>query len=101
MNAETSSNLQLVPIARRLVWYESPEYVLANPRLFLVYVMTHGTNVDLLAVTQTFDDEDFRDALKNAPPGVMDVRSWHYWHLVLGITPVPPLPKRHIVCDSA
>ncbi len=96
MNRETSINPELVPIARRLVWHESPEYVLGNPRLFLAYVMTRGTSVDLLAVKRTFGDEDFRDALQNAPPGIMDVRSWHYWHVVLGITVVPPLPERRI-----
>ena len=100
MNNQTSIGPELIPIARRLICYESPEYTLANPRLFLLYVMTHGTDVDLLSVKRVFDDADFRDALQNAPPGIMDVRSWHYWHVVLRLTPVPPMPKRRIPSDS-
>ena len=33
-------------------------------------------------------------ALRAAPPGVFDRRSWAYWHTVLEVLPTPPLPKR-------
>ena len=68
-------------------------------RALEIGVEDHGEVTDEEAAL--LGDEDFRDALENAPPGVMDVRSWHYWHVVLGITPVPPFPKRRIVCDPA
>ena len=39
-------------------------------------------------------DADFREALENAPPGIMDARSWAYWNSKMGCYPAPPLPKR-------
>jgi hypothetical protein len=39
-------------------------------------------------------DEDLREALRNAPPGIIDARSLAYWYLMLDVEPVPPLPVR-------
>lgn len=41
-------------------------------------------------------DEDLREALDRAPPGIFDPRSWSYWHLVLDRWPPPPLPERKL-----
>jgi hypothetical protein len=41
-------------------------------------------------------DQDFREALDHAPPGIIDARSWAYWHSKLGRFPPPPLPKRQL-----
>jgi len=41
-------------------------------------------------------DEGFRAALDNAPPGVIDGRSWAYWNSKMGRYPAPPLPKRRL-----
>lgn len=43
-----------------------------------------------------YEDDDFRKALRQTHPGVFDVRSWAYWHVVLGMDPAPPLPERHL-----
>ena len=44
-------------------------------------------------------DDDLREALAQAPPGVFDARSWSYWHLMLDPSPAPPLPQRKLPTD--
>jgi len=39
-------------------------------------------------------DDDLREALDRAPPGIMDARSWAYWNSKLGRYPPPPMPVR-------
>lgn len=83
-------------IARRLVWWKTPETALEYMPQFLAQVMTFGTWEDVLKVREEFGNDAFRDTLANAPAGIFDGRSWHYWHHYFGITPVPPLPKRRL-----
>ena len=58
-----------------------------------------GTVEDVAIAQQHFGAEDFKQALRNAPAGVIDARSWTYWHTVLGIEPVPSLPRRPFLDD--
>ncbi len=39
-------------------------------------------------------DDDLREAVAEAPPGIFDARSWAYWNLTLGHWPTPALPER-------
>ncbi|MGD0465112.1 MAG: hypothetical protein ABSA84_00200 [Gammaproteobacteria bacterium] len=41
-------------------------------------------------------NKDFAEALENAPPVVMDPRSWAYWNVVCDKLPIPPMPKRFL-----
>ena len=81
-------------LARRMIWFEPPERALADPIRFLAYVMTHATPADLAALRRYVSDDDFREALDNAPPGIIDPRSWAYWNLRMGRDPAPPMPVR-------
>lgn len=81
-------------VAERLFWWESPSEALDDPIRFLAQVMTYGTWEDVLTVQRYFSESVFREALAHPPAGVFDPRSWHYWHLIFGINPVPELPKR-------
>ena len=97
--AETNSsdlprNPELLNIARRLIWWLPAEEALELSARFLAQVMTLGTWYDVQSVRAQVGDERFRQTLTDAPPGVFDLRSWHYWHHVFGIKPVPPLPRR-------
>ena len=58
--------------------------------------MTYGTADEIAVVRRYLDLDDFREALEQAPPGIMDERSWAYWNVVTGRYPVPPMPKRVI-----
>ena len=80
----------LQDVARRVVWFDSPEQTLSNPPLFLAHLMVYGTLEEVLAVKQHFTDRDFQNVLDNAPAGIFDARSWAYWNLVFGHQPPTP-----------
>ena len=81
-------------IARRVVWFEEPAAALEDPVRFMAYAMRHATHEDMKALRRYVSDEDFREALERAPPGIIDPRSWAYWNSVMGRHPAPPMPKR-------
>ncbi len=83
----------LQKVAARYVWWQPSEATLARPHFFLCQLMTLGTSEDVRAVRRVLGDEAFVEALEHAPPGVMDAKSWNYWHLFFGRQP-PPLPER-------
>lgn len=78
---------ELVKVAKRVIWFEQPEESLADPVRFATYAMTYGTHEDMKVVRQYMSDDDLREALEKAPPGITDPRSWTYWHLKLGQYP--------------
>jgi hypothetical protein len=81
-------------IAKRVVWFEPPAQALADSVRFLAYAMTYARHEDLRALRHYVSDDNLRAALEHAPPGIMDARSWAYWHSKLGVWPPPPLPQR-------
>jgi hypothetical protein len=80
-------------IAEKLFWWKRPESALELLPRFLAQVMTLGTWDDVKAVERILGKEAFREVLRDAPAGVFDPRSWHYWHVVFGL-PIPPPPSR-------
>ena len=88
-----STETTLAEIAARYVWWQPPEVTLAHRAHFLCQVMTLGTAEDVRTVRRLLGDAALIDALERAPAGVMDPRSWNYWHLFFG-REVPPLPER-------
>ncbi|MDA0737555.1 MAG: hypothetical protein O2999_03400 [Nitrospirae bacterium] len=85
---------ELTGIARRVVWFEDPNQALADPIRFSAYAMTYGTHEDMKILRQYLSDEDLKEALAGAPPGIFDGRSWAYWNLKFGRYPTPPIPHR-------
>jgi hypothetical protein len=67
---------------------------------FLAQVMTYGTWSDIVEARAHFSEDAFRDALRHAPPGIFDERSWHYWHYALNLLPIPPRPRREFAADG-
>jgi hypothetical protein len=90
LNAETE------PVARRVVWFESPEEALADPVRFMAYAMARATHEDMKVIRRYVDDADFLEALDKAPPGIIDRRSWAYWNSKMGRYPAPPEPTRQL-----
>jgi hypothetical protein len=87
----------LLALAERIIWFKAPDAALEDRVRFLAYLMTYGTWEDITVARQHFTEGDFREALDNAPPGILDSRSWAYWNLVIaGRYPPPPLPQRVI-----
>ena len=96
LKAEQEPHEQLRKIARRVCWWQPAEETLADTPLFLCRLMALGTWDDAAFCLVHFGEDAFRSAIKSAPPGVLDPRSWHYWHHRLRLTPVPPVPVRAI-----
>jgi hypothetical protein len=83
-------------IARRLIWFEPPTRALADPIRFMAYAMASATHEDMKVLRRHVSEEDFREALDHAPPGIIDPRSWAYWNSRMGRYPAPPLPRRRL-----
>ncbi len=81
-------------IARRVIWFEAPEQALADPVRFMAYAMSYATHEDMQVIRRHVSDDEFREALDLAPPGIIDPRSWAYWNVKMGRYPAPPMPRR-------
>ncbi len=90
---------KLVEIARKYVWWKTPEGALSDPGHFLAQVMTFGAYEDCFWLLEHWGASAFVNALKTAPAGVFNERSWAFWHYKLDLTPagdpLPAMPKRH------
>jgi hypothetical protein len=60
----------------------------------MAYAFRYAMHADMSLLRQTLGDDDLRIALAKAPPGIIDPRSWSYWHALLGQFPPPPMPQR-------
>ncbi len=87
-------NTEIEPVVRRIIWFEPPEQALADPIRFMAYAMACATHEDMKVIRRYVDDTDFLEALDNAPPGIIDRRSWAYWNSLMGRYPAPPPPVR-------
>jgi hypothetical protein len=87
---------EIYEIARRVLWFEKPHQATSDTTRFLAYAMTYGDHAAMEAIRKVVTDDELREALSNAPPGIFDARSWTYWNLVLGTHPAPPLPERKV-----
>ena len=65
-------NPDLLGVAPRVVWFEEPERALADPVRFLAYLMTYGTAQEVAVVQRYVTLDEFREALEQAPPGIID-----------------------------
>ena len=83
----------LVRVAKKVVWYDSPEDTLADLPTFLAHLMVYGSSTDLAVVERYVPVEEFRRVLETAPAGVFTRDSWQRWHERFGM-PVPSLPRR-------
>ena len=84
-------------LARRLVWFEKPQDALADTVRFAAYAFARATHEDMKLVRKFLTEDDLREALTQAPPGVIDPRSWAYWNVRFGRYPTPPMPSRNFL----
>jgi hypothetical protein len=89
-------NDELLAVAKRIFWLGTPEEALEFPLRFLTYAMTYATDEDIEILRKYFSDDEFKAALDDPAPGILDQLSWAKWNQHYGRTPVPPLPKRRI-----
>jgi hypothetical protein len=62
----------------------------------MAYAMANALPEDMQVLRIYVSDDDMRDALDHAPPGIIDARSWAYWNSKMGRYPPPPMPARHL-----
>jgi hypothetical protein len=78
------------------VWWKPPSEALADRDHLLCQIMQLGTYDDTRTARRLFGDDAFRAALRSAPPGILDERSWNFWHLNLFGHAPPPPPVRSL-----
>jgi hypothetical protein len=84
-------------LARRYVWWKTPDDTLIMPERVAAQVMNIGDYDDVQALVALVGDDYPRDVLRRAEIGQFSARSWAYWHYRLGLAEpekVPPMPSR-------
>lgn len=85
---------ELETVARHTVWFKPAPQAIDDTLHFIAHVLTFGTYDDVTTLRKYVSDDELRNALDHAPPGIIDPRSWAYWNLMLGRVPAPPMPTR-------
>ncbi len=84
-----------LPLAKRYIWWESPEKTLQNFPRFLAHFMNLATWEDQRWLEAHVPPDHLLLTLHTAPAGIFTAQSWNYWHVRLG-QPTPPLPQKQI-----
>jgi hypothetical protein len=71
---------ELLQIARKVVWYDSPEQTLRDVNTLLVHLMIYGSPEDVAVAERYISKEEFRKALESPPAGVFTEEAWIRWH---------------------
>jgi len=87
---------ELLRVAKRIVWFRRPEEALDNPVELMAYAMRHATDEDMALLLGQVGESGLREAIDNAPAGIIDPRSWSYWNAKIGRYPAPPAPQRDL-----
>lgn len=86
---------ETILLAKRAVWFQDYHQTLNDPLYLAAHVLTRGTHVDVKILEKYIGRSGMIKSLQQMPPGIIDPRSWSYWHLVLlNQSPPPPLPVR-------
>ena len=91
-----TNDRRVAAIARKYVWWQPPHRTLVDRRLLLAQVMTLGTVADIRWLLSRISTSELRRVLRDPPVGIFNGRSWNFWHLRLGLTPIPALPARRL-----
>ena len=84
---------------RSVIWFEPPEEAIRYPSRLLCYAMQFTSEPSFSVLRHHFGDDAFREALRSAPPGIMDKKSWGFFHDYFrpyGDQPTPATPKRQL-----
>jgi len=84
-------------LARKYIWWKTPDEALAEPARIVAQVMNMGDYDDVQALATEACDAVLKGVLVHAEAGQFDERSWTYWHYRLslaGVDQVPPMPAR-------
>ncbi len=99
MTAHTIDREDLALLARKYIWWKSPEDAVDQPERVIAQVMNIGDFEDIQRVEALAGTKVLARVLTQAEIGQFTPRSWSYWHYRLGIADidkVPPLPARRL-----
>lgn len=94
---DTLLRKDLLPLAKKYIWWELPEDAIKTPLRLLAQVMNLGTFQDVLLLEKIVGTNALREVISNAEAGWFDARSWSYWHYRLDLSEIdciPLLPER-------
>lgn len=86
-------------LARKYVWWKTPEEAAGSPRRVIAQVMNLGDYADVQALASRVGDAVLADVLVHAEVGEFNPRSWAYWNYRLGLATVadmPAMPSRKL-----
>jgi hypothetical protein len=89
----------LYKLAAKYIWWKRPEEALRYSDRVVLQVMNIGDYEDVQELVDFFGEQALRQIISSAEPGLLNERSWAYWHYRLGMAQpgkVPPLPKRRV-----
>lgn len=84
-------------MARRYIWWQSPEASMRDPRRVIAQIMDVGTLEDIQQLTAAIGKRRMVEVLDHARPGWFHPKSWSFWHTALGPAypgRIPPIPTR-------
>ena len=87
-------------MAAKYIWWQQPEEAAQRPQRVMAQVMDLGTFADVRALEKAAGPAALAEVIRGAEPGWFSPRSWHFWHLRLGLAgvgAVPALPTRSFV----
>jgi len=90
---------RMLGLARRNVWWLSPEEALEYPQRVIARIMDMGTSEDIHELVGIVGEDALRQALKDAEAGQFRPRSWSYWQYLLnGLADatLPHIPVRKL-----
>ncbi len=86
-------------VARKYVWWKTPDEAASSPQRVIAQVMNLGDYADVQALAAQLGDAVLVDVLTHAQAGEFNPRSWAYWHYRLGLASlgnVPAMPSRRV-----
>ena len=90
---------KLLDLAKRYVWWLSPEEALEYPQRVIARIMDMGTFEDIHELFGIVGEASLRLALQSAEAGQFRPRSWSYWQYLLnGLADdtLPPMPVHRV-----
>jgi hypothetical protein len=95
----TPETPQLKALARKYIWWKTPDEAITQPQRIIAQVMNMGDYADVQQLAALVDDDTLREVIAHAEIGQFNERSWAYWHYRLNLADidrVPPMPTRQI-----
>lgn len=89
----------LARLARKYVWWKTPDEAMEMPERVVAQVMNIGDYDDVAMLAEEVGDDYLRGVLTRAEIGQFSARSWAYWHYRLGLAApgqVPAMPTRRL-----